>query len=104
MDTVTFSVFYSILILATSLPIAYILHFLTKDETNLTNFYFPPLLWILALTSAILFSVHVQYALTTTHMFLTILIWHKLNNSINKKRPKRQPKKVKLQSNKRAKK
>lgn len=82
------TIIYSILILATSIPTAYILHKLTFDEKKLTNFYFPPLLWILAITSAILYSINIQYALTTTHMFFTILIWHRMNNISRKKRKK----------------
>ena len=104
------TIIYSILILATSIPAAYLLHKLTSDEKKLTNFYFPPLLWILALTSAALYSINLQYALTTTHMFLTVLIWHKLNNLKPKKKrkaktPSRSPKIPKLENkNKRAKK
>ena len=79
-------ILYSILILLTSIPAAYVLHSLTKDEIKLTNLYFPPLLWIVALVSAVLYSVNVKYALITTHIFLTIFVWHSLNNKISRKK------------------
>ena len=72
---------YSILILLTSIPIGYLLYTLTKDEKELIQYYFPILLWTLAIASAIFYTTNIQYALTTTHIFITILVWLQLTKN-----------------------
>ena len=72
------TILYSILILFTAIPVGYLLQKLTKDEKELTQYYFPTLLWILAIASAIFYTTNTQYALTTTYIFITILTWHTL--------------------------
>lgn len=72
------TIIYSILFLLTAPLIAYPLYLLTRDEKKLTQYYFPLLLWTTAIASAILFSINIKYALTTTYMFITLFTWHKI--------------------------
>jgi len=85
------NILYSILILLTAIPIGYLLHLLTQDEKNLTQYYFPALLWILAIASAIFYTTNIQYALTTTYIFITLFTWLKLT----KQKPIKKTKAVK---------
>ena len=74
MDTII----YSILILLTAPLTGFLLNLLTKDEKQLIQYYFPALIWTLAIASAILYSINIQYALTTTYITITILTWLQL--------------------------
>lgn len=66
----------SIIILASAIPLGLLSAFLTRHEKQIHKKYFPPILWILAITSAIFYTLNLQVALTTTFMFLLILTWH----------------------------
>ncbi len=91
------TILYSILIILTSPITGYLLDLLTKDEKKLIQYYFPALLWILAIASAILFSTNIQYALTTTYIFFTMFTWLQLTKQ--KTKPIKKTKKI---TNKRA--
>ena len=93
------TIIYSTLILLTAPLIGYLLSLLTKDEKKLIQYYFPSLIWILAITSAILYSINIQYALTTTYMAIAMFTWLQLY-----KQKTKPIKKAKTISNKRAKK
>jgi hypothetical protein len=49
--------------------------YLTNYERNIYKVYFPPILWILAIVSAIYYSIDTRIALTTTFMFIMVLTW-----------------------------
>jgi hypothetical protein len=73
------TIIYAILILLTSLPIAYLLNYLTSDEKDLIKYYFPVLLWILVIISTIFYTTNIKNGFITTYMFVTLLIWYKLS-------------------------
>jgi DNA-directed RNA polymerase subunit M/transcription elongation factor TFIIS len=78
------NIIYTILILLTAPLTGYILNSLTKDEKNLIKYYFPTLFIILAITSAILYSINLQYALTTTYIAITTFTWLQLTKEKRK--------------------
>jgi len=65
----------SILILLASIPLALILANLTKDEKPIYKKYFIPLLWILAILTAIFFTLNTQIALSLAFMFILVFVW-----------------------------
>ncbi len=65
----------SIIILLT-IPTAYLLYRITQDEKEIYKKYFPPILWILAIATAILANIDKIYALTILSIFLVILFWN----------------------------
>jgi len=70
---------YAILILITSIPVAYLLNLLTSDEKDLIKHYFPSLLWVLAILSAVFYTTNLKYAFITTYMFITLFSWLKFS-------------------------
>ena len=68
---------YFLLLLAIPLGIA--LSQITKDEKQIFSKapYFPVLLWILAISAAIFYTLDKTTAITLTFIFLTTLIWNK---------------------------
>ncbi|MCK4997847.1 hypothetical protein KAS08_06115 [Candidatus Pacearchaeota archaeon] len=62
-----------------ALPIGIILSRVTKDEKVIFSKapYFPVLLWILAITSAIFYTLNKTIALPLTFIFLTTFIWNR---------------------------
>ncbi len=68
---------YITLILA--IPLGYLLASVTKDEKEIYSKspYFPILLWGLAFTAAIFYTLNKQIALTLTFIFITTLVWNK---------------------------
>jgi hypothetical protein len=72
------TIIYSVIILLTSPFVGYILYLTTKDEKELIKFYFPAMLWIFAVLSAIFYSINLKYAIITTYMFLAILTWYEM--------------------------
>ena len=66
-----------IIILLTAIPIGILLAKLTKDEKSIYKKYFPPLLWIIAITAAVFYTLNLTAALTLTFIFIVILSWHK---------------------------
>jgi hypothetical protein len=68
---------YITLALITSIPLGWFLSRLLKEEKPITDTYFPSILWILAIASAVLLSINLTYALTTIYLFFMILTWHK---------------------------
>jgi len=65
-----------ILIELLTIPTAYFLYKLTQDEKEIYKKYFPAILWILAITTAIFLKINTLYALTTETLFLVIVIWN----------------------------
>ncbi|MBP7708780.1 hypothetical protein KA107_03770 [Candidatus Pacearchaeota archaeon] len=49
--------------------------YITNYERKIYGLYFPPILWALAIISAIYYSIDIRIALTTTFMFIMILAW-----------------------------
>ena len=72
------AIVYSILIILTSPIAGYILYIITKDEKDLIKYYFPAILWILAITGAIFYSINLVYALIITYVFIAVLVWYML--------------------------
>ena len=66
-----------IITLITALPIGYLLAKLTKDEKSIYKKYFPPLLWIIAITAAVFYTINLTVAITLSFIFLIILNWWK---------------------------
>ena len=68
---------YLFLILA--IPTGIILALLTKKEKNIYKQpqYFPTVLWILAIASAIMFTLEKTIALTLVFLFITTFTWNK---------------------------
>ncbi|MCK4650379.1 hypothetical protein KAT36_04060 [Candidatus Pacearchaeota archaeon] len=68
---------YLTLILA--IPLGLALATITKDEKQIYSRiqYFPVILWILALATAIFYTINKQIALTLTFIFITIFTWNK---------------------------
>jgi len=71
---------YLVLILA--VPLGFILANITKDEKDIytRSPYFPVLLWILAIASAVFYSINRQTALTLIFIFLMTLTWNRTAN------------------------
>jgi len=67
----------SIILLATSYPIANILAKNTKDEKSIYNKYFNLMLWPLAILAAIFYSLNIPIALTLTFITLVMFFWRK---------------------------
>jgi hypothetical protein len=63
----------------TSIPLGFFLSWFLKDEKPLIKSYFPPILWILAIASAIFFYINLVYALTTAYLFFMLLTWWKFS-------------------------
>lgn len=64
-----------LVILALFYPVALILAKYTKDEKKLYGWYFPAILWILAIAAAIFYTLNLVVALTLTFLFLVVLFW-----------------------------
>ena len=67
---------YITLIMITSIPLGLFLAKYLKEEHPITKAYFVPILWILAIVSAIFLTINLTYALTTIYLFFMILSWH----------------------------
>ena len=67
----------SILTLIAAIPVGLLLHKLTRDEKPIYKKYFPALLWLLAILSAIFYTLNTKIALTLTFMFIVMFTWHK---------------------------
>jgi len=67
----------TILILTLSLPIGIGLAKLTAEEKEIHKQYFPSMLWIIAITASIFWTLNKTNALALTFIFLVILFWHK---------------------------
>lgn len=68
---------YFILILA--IPLGFALAHITRDEKQIYSKppYFPILLWVLALITAIFYTINKQIALTMGFIFIMTLTWSK---------------------------
>lgn len=62
-----------------SVPLGILLYFLTRDEIEIYEKFFPPILWILAIAVAILLSLNKTNAIIVGYLFITILSWHLFN-------------------------
>ena len=65
----------SIAVLVLAIPAGLLLASLTKDEKPIYKKYFTPLLWIIAMITAIFYTLNLQIALTLTFIFILILTW-----------------------------
>jgi hypothetical protein len=72
---------YITLLMITSIPLGILFSRLLKWERPITKKYFPSIIWILAIASAVLLSINLIYALTTIYLFFMILIWWKLGKN-----------------------
>jgi len=66
----------SILLLISAIPLGLLLKFLTKKEKPIYKKYFSPLLWILAILSAIFYTINIQIALPLTFIFIFVFVWN----------------------------
>lgn len=74
----------SIIVLAAAIPTGMWLAYLTKDEKQIYKKYFPALLWLLAISSAIFYTLNTATALTLTFMFIIVLVWFKGDKILKK--------------------
>ena len=67
------------LTLIIAIPLGLALAHITKDEKQIYSKppYFPVILWILAIATAISYSLDKTTALTLTFIFITTLVWQK---------------------------
>jgi len=84
---------YTIILQVTAPLLAFLLFKLTNDETELIKYYFPVILWILAVASAIFYTTNIQYALITTYIFITMFTWLYLAKNHNERKLKKNPNK-----------
>jgi cobalamin synthase len=65
--------------LGLAIPLGMILAKINYDERNIYNNapYFPVILWVLAISAAIFFSINYKAAMALTFSWLTILVWSK---------------------------
>lgn len=59
-------------------PLGFLMNKITKDEKETFKKFFPAILWILAILSAIFLSTNKVNAITTIYLFIVIFFW---NNS-----------------------
>jgi hypothetical protein len=71
--------YYLLSTLLLAFPLGIALSKITNDEKEIYSKppYFPQLLWILAILSAIFITTKMQLGLTLVFIFLTTLTWHK---------------------------
>lgn len=62
-----------------SIPLGILFYFLTRDEIEMYEKFFSPILWILAITIAVLLSLNKTNAIVVGYIFITILSWHLFN-------------------------
>jgi hypothetical protein len=62
-----------------AIPLGLFLASLTKDEKNIYSKapYFPIILWILAILSAVFLTLDKTIAKTLIFVFITVLVWNK---------------------------
>jgi cytochrome c biogenesis factor len=65
----------TIITLLLAVPTGFLCHWVNHDEKNIYNKYFPAILWILAITTAILLTTNLSYAMTTLFVFIVVLAW-----------------------------
>jgi len=65
------------LTLLLAIPLGIALAKTTKDEKPIYTKYFPVILWIIAIATAITYTTNKTIALTLTFTFITTLTWHK---------------------------
>ena len=68
----------SIIILALAIPTGTLLAKSTKDEKPIYKKYFPPMLWIIAIATAVFYTLNLTAALTLTFIFVVVLVWWKV--------------------------
>ncbi|VVB80313.1 Uncharacterised protein [uncultured archaeon] len=64
-----------ILLLLLAIPCGLLGAYLTNYERKIYNLYFQPLIWTLAVISAVYYSLNIKIALTTTFMIIMLLTW-----------------------------
>lgn len=57
------------------IPLGLVGAYLTNYERKIYTKYFSIILWILAIVSAVYYTLNLKIALTTTFMFVIILTW-----------------------------
>jgi len=67
----------SIIILLATIPLGIFAKHLTKDEKPIYKKYFPIFLWIIAIITAIFYTLNTQIALTLSFIFILIFTWNK---------------------------
>ncbi len=71
-------IIFTTLLMITSIPLGFLLSRILHWEKPITDAYFPPILWVLAIASAVFLSIELLYALTTIYLFFMILTWRKV--------------------------
>ncbi len=66
---------FEISTLIAAIPAGILGAYLTNYERKIYKNYFPAILWILAIVSAIYYSIDIRIALTATFMFIMTLTW-----------------------------
>lgn len=64
-----------ILILISAIPCGILGAYLTNYERKIYELYFQPIIWTLAVISAIYYVIDLKIALTTTFMIIMLLTW-----------------------------
>ncbi len=72
----TTQIILSILALISAIPLGLLLKHLTKDEKQIYKKYFPAFLWIIAISTAIFYTLNLLIAVTLTFIFVLILVWN----------------------------
>ena len=75
----TTQIIISIIILLGAIPLALLLSHLTRDEKEIykKQIYFPTFLWIIAILSAVFYTLNIKIALSLSFVFILILTWYK---------------------------
>jgi hypothetical protein len=69
-------------IIISAIPAGLLLAYLTKDEKNIYRKYFPAIMWIIAISAAVFFTLNIRTALTLTFVFVLMLTWLKSDKFI----------------------
>ena len=72
---------YITLLMITSIPLGILFSKTLRWERPITKEYFPAIIWVLAIASAVLLFINLTYSLTTIYLFFMVLIWWKLGKN-----------------------
>lgn len=68
-------IFLSVTFLFSAPLVGFLLQKLTVDENDLVLFYFPSLLWLLAVVASVFLTLNLFYAFVLIYFFVMMLIW-----------------------------
>ncbi len=78
-DTQLKNIMIEYLTLILAIPLGFLLAHTTKDEKGIYSQppYFPILLWVLAISASVFYTLDKQIALTLTFVFITTFVWNR---------------------------